>query len=224
MSLRAAGQRESKCFASSSGFGIGFAVCLVSSLTACVADPADQPGREQERAAEPRSLAAASMLPTPHATGALIELGSAAVELHTAAAWRGDTALDVAIVGTQQPAPDMVATVRAGFVELVQVGGDWAEQSWRFDQAPGAAGDLTIAVGMTGLDYAASDPGGLLLRRSGEFGVHYSHGTWVDAKGSRWAVPARFELGRILLTVPSDVVAHSAYPAVLDPIMIVTPL
>ena len=224
MSLRAAGERESKCFASSIGSGIGLAVCLVSSLTACVADPADQPGREQERAAEPRSLAAASMLPTPHATGALIELGSAAVELHTAAAWRGDTALDVAVVGTQQPAPDVVAAVRAGFVELVQTGTDWAEQSWRFDQAPGTAGDLTIAVGTTGLDYVAGDATGLSLRRAGEFSVHYSHGTWVDAKGNRWAVPARYELGRIVLTVPGDVVAHSAYPAVLDPRMLITPI
>jgi hypothetical protein len=54
--------------------------------------------------------------------------------------------------------------------------------------------------------------------------VSYSHGTWIDAGGHATAVPARFDGGRILLTVPADVVSRSTYPAVLDPEIVVTPI
>ncbi len=50
-------------------------------------------------------------------------------------------------------------------------------------------------------------------------GLRYGHATWVDARGARTAVRARFEAGHILFEVPAQVLEASAYPAVLDPLL-----
>ncbi len=155
--------------------------------------------------------------------GALVGQVSAAIDLETVAVWRGDLALDVTVLGSELTAPGVVAMVRTDFVETVQDIPDGVEQSWDFAHAPGAAGDLVVAVGTTELDYVGTTNSGVDLRRTGELDVHYSHGVWIDAGGHSWAVPARYDNGRIILTVPADVVGHSTYPAVLDPIIIVTP-
>jgi hypothetical protein len=162
----------------------------------------------------------------PHAVAGSSEISpvSLAIDLETVAAWRGNTALDVTAVGGQLPAPDGVTTVRVDFTETVEDSLDGVEQSWRFERAPGQAGDLVIAVGTAGLDYVGSDGSGLHLRRAGELDVSYSHGTWIDAGGHAWEVPARYDGGRILLTVPASVVAGSTFPAVLDPKIVVTPI
>lgn len=107
--------------------------------------------------------------------------------------------------------------------EIVQGDADLAEQSWQFEQPPGTTGDLTIAVGTTGLDYIGATSDGLRLRRPDGVDVGYSHGTWIDASGIRSPVPAVFDRRRILLTVPAAVVADSVFPAVLDPVIVIPP-
>ena len=159
----------------------------------------------------------------PNSTVAGIAPVSLVVDLETVVAWRGDTGLDVTVVDSELPAPNVITTVRANFIETIENNADGIEQSWRFEEAPGEAGDLAIAVGAAGLDYLGSDAGGLHLRRAGELDVSYSHGTWIDSSHTS-AVPAHFDGGRILLTVPASVVAGSTFPAVLDPKIVVTPI
>lgn len=196
-----------------------------SLIAACVALGAcslDEP-------AGPGSAAARAELGTgvgqvgPSVNGAVIELAGAAVEVHTAAVWRGTTALDVDLVAAEAT-PELAILVRACLVETVQRAAGGVEQSWRFERAPGAAGDLIIAVAATGLAYVGADAAGLQLRQPGGVEVRYGHGTWIDAKGTRWAIPARYDQGRILLVVPAAVLAASSFPAVLDPQIIVTPI
>lgn len=93
------------------------------------------------------------------------------------------------------------------------------EQSWRFDQRPVAGGDLVVEVAAPAWAFEAeSHTAGLTLAsRDGAVRMRYGHGTWVDARGARHAVPARWSDGVIRLSVPAEVVAASAYPAVLDP-------
>lgn len=158
----------------------------------------------------------------PHGSATVSD--SLVIDLETVAAWRGDTSLDVAVVGSDLSSPDVVTTLRTDFVETVQNSPGGVEQSWRFERAPGKAGDLVLAVGATDLDYLGSDDRGLYLRRAGELEVSYSHGTWIDAGGHAWAIPARFDGGRIVLTVPAAAVASSTFPAVLDPKIVVTPI
>jgi hypothetical protein len=162
--------------------------------------------------------------PTTAADSSVTQVGSLVIDLETVAARRGDTALDMTVVGSELAGPGVITTVRAAFAETVENEADGIEQSWRFEHPPGNAGDLVIEVGATDLDYMDSDDRGLHLRRSGKLDVSYSHGTWLDAGGHAWAIPARYDSGRILLTVPAAVVAGSAFPAVLDPKIIVTPI
>jgi hypothetical protein len=162
--------------------------------------------------------------PTTIGDSSVVPADSLVIDLETVAARRGDTALDVTFVGSELTGPGFITTVRAAFAETVENEADGIEQSWRFEHAPGNAGDLVIEVGATALDYLGSDERGLHLRRGNELDVSYSHGTWLDAGGHAWVVPARYDSGRILLTVPAAVVAGSAFPAVLDPQIIVTPI
>jgi hypothetical protein len=137
--------------------------------------------------------------------------------LQTASVWRGDAVLDATPMVSALTEPTVVATKRAGFTETVRNGPEGIEQSWHFDQLPDGEGDLMVALDASGLDYAGVTDGGLHFRRAGELGVRYSHATWVEADGDRWDIQAQYDNGRIVLAVPSDIVAGSAYPAVLDP-------
>jgi hypothetical protein len=118
------------------------------------------------------------------------------VELHTAAAWRGNTALDVDLVAAEAT-PELATLVRASMVETVQRAAGGVEQSWRFERAAGTDGELVIAVAATGLAYVGADAAGLLLVHPGLLDVRHGHGTWIDANGTRWAIPARYDRGRI---------------------------
>jgi hypothetical protein len=133
--------------------------------------------------------------------------GTASVHLVTVAAWRGHTSLDP----------------RTAFTETLRLEADGVEQSWKFPRAVGASGDLTIAVMATGLRYVATTDDGLRLTRPGVLDACYHNGMWIDTSGRRYPVRARFDSGRILLTVPGSVLATSGYPAILDPKIIVTP-
>jgi hypothetical protein len=153
-----------------------------------------------------------------------LDARGAGLALATIAVTRGDAAVDVTALDDSTSAPGVESIARGDFVETLQPVADGIEQSWQFDRAPGSAGDLTVAVDASGLDYVSTTGDGLQLRLPGAFDVGYSHGVWVDASGHRTAIPARFDHGRILLTVPAAVLASSAFPAVLDPVIIVTPI
>jgi hypothetical protein len=136
---------------------------------------------------------------------------------------RGELQLDVTVLDRETGDPDVVTIARRDFIETLERNAQGTEQSWRFEQAPGGAGNLVIAVATPGLQYIGATSAGLQLRRPGVFELRYSHGIWIDALGKRTAIPARFDAGRILLAVPAAVVAGSAFPAVLDPEVVVDP-
>jgi hypothetical protein len=50
-------------------------------------------------------------------------------------------------------------------------------------------------------------------------GLAYGHATWIDAEGTRTAVPARWDGDEIVLEVPAATVTASRFPAVLDPLV-----
>jgi hypothetical protein len=150
--------------------------------------------------------------------------GGSEVAVETVAARRGGGGLDVTVRGNERFGRGLVTIERAGFIETVHDIPGGVEQSWRFQQAPGRSGDLSVSVAVPNLDYLATTGDGLVFRRADTLTVLYGNGTWIDAAGRRFPVPARYESGRIELTVPADVVGSSAYPAVLDPKIVVTPI
>jgi hypothetical protein len=148
----------------------------------------------------------------------------AAVTLETTGVRRGAYALDVTALGSALVAPELVETARGELVERLRSNREGAEQSWWFDRAPGAQGDLVVEITPAGARYAETTAAGLRFERAGELSLRYSHGIWVEADGDRWPVPATFVDGRIRLTVPASVIAGSSFPAVLDPQIIVSPI
>ncbi len=109
---------------------------------------------------------------------------------------------------------------RGAVVEHLRNGADGVEQSWHFARRPAGTDALEVRVPVEGGRFLGETDGGLHFAdgTTGP-GVRYGHGTWVDARGERTPVPARFEGDAIVLRVPAAVVDASAYPAVLDPIV-----
>jgi hypothetical protein len=113
-----------------------------------------------------------------------------------------------------------LALARGEVAEHFRNSQEGVEQSWSFERRPGGTGALEVRVEVESGQYLGETDGGLHFAAGPTgLGVRYGHGTWVDAEGQRTAVPARYEAGSIVLSVPEQVVEDSAYPAVLDPIV-----
>jgi hypothetical protein len=113
-----------------------------------------------------------------------------------------------------------LALARGEVAEHFRNSQEGVEQSWSFERRPGGTGALEVRVEVESGRFLGETDGGLHFAAGPTgLGVRYGHGTWVDARGQRTAVPARFEAGSIVLSVPEQVVVDSAYPAVLDPIV-----
>jgi len=149
--------------------------------------------------------------------------GSTAANLQTTAIRQGDTLLPVTPRDSTRSA-DSITINRGTATETITATADGAEQSWSFPHAPGTSGDLTISIQTTGLTYHDTTTNGLHLQQTDILDLSYSTGTWIDAHAHRWLVPARFEHGLILLTVPAQALAETTYPATLDPQIVVDPL
>jgi hypothetical protein len=143
--------------------------------------------------------------------------------VETVAATRGTSALDMSVLRTEQTEPMTVTITRREFVEVQERRAFSIEQSWRFDRAVGQTGDLRIVVRLPGMTYLDRTATGLHFQGQG-CDAFYGDGTWIDAAGRRVALPARVDRGSILLLVPAAAVAASAFPAVLDPVIVVTPM
>ncbi|HEX8698502.1 MAG TPA: hypothetical protein VF815_06685, partial [Myxococcaceae bacterium] len=130
-----------------------------------------------------------------------------------------------ALLSTHQPRGQVesdghLAWVHGELTEHLRNGEQGVEQSWSFDRAPHGQGELWVRIPVQGLVHTGTSASGLHFAdaRTG-LGFSYGHGTWVDARGQRTSVPARFVEGAIHLRVPEQVLADSEYPAVLDPVI-----
>jgi hypothetical protein len=108
--------------------------------------------------------------------------------------------------------------IAADPVALTLRKGDAREQQWWFAARPAGDGPLEVRVGVEGAAYERDDGEGLVFA-AGSARVRYGHGLWIDARGIRVPVPARFdaERGEVVLSLSAADLAQSAYPAVLDP-------
>jgi hypothetical protein len=107
---------------------------------------------------------------------------------------------------------------KGSVTERLVNGPSGVEQTWSFVERPEGAGDLEVRVAVLGAEFLGETEGGLHLT-GGKLGVRYGHGTWIDRLGNATAVPARWDGGAIVLTVPVSILEGSLYPAVLDPII-----
>jgi len=114
---------------------------------------------------------------------------------------------DGSLVLERGPVAEHLANTRRGL-----------HQSWLFPLAPEGRGDLVVRMAATGARFQGETASGLHFRDPGSpAGVRYGHATWIDDRGERTGVKARWSAGEIVLRVPAAVVDRSSFPAVLDP-------
>jgi MYXO-CTERM domain-containing protein len=107
---------------------------------------------------------------------------------------------------------------RGEAVEHLRVTDQGAQQSWSFASPPAGRGDLDVRVHLTGMTFRGTTPHGLhFTDPNTNLGLRYSHGTWIDAEGTRTAIPARWTGHDVLLRVPAQLLESSRFPALLDP-------
>ncbi|GEL73251.1 Ig-like domain-containing protein [Myxococcus virescens] len=153
-----------------------------------------------------------------NASAPVAPLAGAPLTLGTPGLKRGARPLgDAPAQGRVEQDGHLVLT-RGDVTEHLRNAEDGVEQSWAFEHAPAGSGDLIVEVPVKGLTFQGATDTGLHFAdaRTG-LGFRYGHGTWVDGRGHRIPVEARFSEGHIQLRVPAGVLDASAYPAVLNP-------
>lgn len=94
---------------------------------------------------------------------------------------------------------------------------DGMEQLFRIRSRPGH-GDLSLDIAVTTELAGAQNEKEISF--SGEFGsVRYGAVTLIDARRVATPIASHYREGRITITIPAEVLAHAAFPIVVDPII-----
>lgn len=175
--------------------------CLIG-VTACAVEPAHRVAPDDGS----RSLAARV---SDRGTIALTPAG-------------GGPGLELATVGRAGAITrdgDEIRIERDDATELVAPVAGGIEQSWELAERPPGAGDFVVRVAVDGDYLGASDAGLHFAARGATTRFRYGIATWIDARGERTAIAQRYLDGAIEMAVPRALLAASAFPAVLDPVI-----
>ncbi|HMJ11227.1 MAG TPA: hypothetical protein VK524_07450, partial [Polyangiaceae bacterium] len=126
------------------------------------------------------------------------------------------------IAAPRVDADGALVLARRTHVERLQASSEGVAQSWSFDARPPGEGDLVVRVQTSGQRFRGITASGVhFVDDATELGTRYGHATWIDARGVRTPVDARFDRDQsaIVLAVPAALIERSAYPALLDPIV-----
>ncbi|MFO0551787.1 MAG: hypothetical protein U0271_25600 [Polyangiaceae bacterium] len=150
-----------------------------------------------------------------------VAVPGAPIGLETIAVERGETEIAEAAADAVIETDGTVSIARGPVVEHLENEEEGVEQSWSFAAMPEGEGDLVVRVRVDGTQgYISSTETGLHFDDPlTGLGVRYGVATWIDANGNETTVTPTFEGGEIVIRVAADVVAQSAYPAVLDPVV-----
>ena len=106
---------------------------------------------------------------------------------------------------------------RGALTEAWNLHADQIEQTFVFDELPGAGGDLVVRVAVE-TDLAASEVGGEIVFEHPDLGgVTYGAAVVLDAAGRRSAIERSFDGEAITLTVPASFLAGATLPVTIDP-------
>lgn len=112
-----------------------------------------------------------------------------------------------------------VSIPRGEAVEELHLRPEGLEQLWRFERAPSGSGELVVRVVATGMTHVGQSAAGHRFRGTGGAHVRYGHATWIDAAGVRTPIEVTWERNELRMVVSEELLASSAYPAVLDPVI-----
>ncbi len=115
---------------------------------------------------------------------------------------------------------DQLTWSRGDVVERIALSEAGLEQSWQLAHAPCRDGDWSITIDVRGQTYAGrSSRGHHFVDAASGAGTRYGNATFVDARGRSSPVAITWKDDALVLRVSRDVLATSAYPAVLDPLI-----
>ena len=140
------------------------------------------------------------------------------VSFETSRVTQGGVLLTPARGDTSKEAPGRLAVDRGAVRERFSNGPEGLEQSWEFPRGVDASKPLEVRVPLREGRFVATTGTGLHFA-GGALSLRYGHGTWIDATGARWAVPATWSGSEVVLSVPADVLGRTTWPAVLDPLV-----
>ncbi len=111
-----------------------------------------------------------------------------------------------------------IAIGRGAITEYVANAEDGVHLSWSVPSEPKGTGDLVVRLTVSGERYVAATTSGLHFAQDRSMpGLVFGAATWIDAAGVRSAVALSLTSNELELRVPAETLAHSRYPAVLDP-------
>ncbi|HPH69986.1 MAG TPA: hypothetical protein PLF40_29755, partial [Kofleriaceae bacterium] len=139
------------------------------------------------------------------------------IALQTGSVYRDDGSNIAGSIDGTRLANGQVSIQRGLVQEEITNREDGVQQEWRFEREPDGAGDITVEVAVSGHQFVVDNESGLHFKSERGLGFKYSDAIWVDAAGHEWAIPSKFENGRIVLNVPAEILAQTTFPAVLDP-------
>ncbi|MCP3105122.1 hypothetical protein LZ198_40270 [Myxococcus sp. K15C18031901] len=143
----------------------------------------------------------------------------APVTLRTLSVSRGGRGLDEAPAASLREG-GALSLGRGPVVEVLENRDGGLEQRWEWASAPAGAGALEVRVAVSGLTYAGrTEHGHHFVDAASGLGVRYGRATWVDARGRRTDIETVRDADALVMRVPEEVLAESAWPAVLDPLV-----
>ncbi|MDI1435871.1 hypothetical protein, partial [Polyangium sorediatum] len=144
----------------------------------------------------------------------------APLRVKTARVTRGGTELGRGAGAGRVEADGHLVVSRGDVDEHLENRDGGVELSYSFARAPEGAGDLVIALDVGGEAFIGeTHDGHHFIDAATGIGVRFGRATWIDATGKKTRVDVRGEQGRVVMRVPARVLAASAYPAVLDPLL-----
>jgi hypothetical protein len=141
------------------------------------------------------------------------------IRFETSDVGRGELSIASRSLAVQQKTLSTLEVDRGAVAEEIENRDEGVEQRWRFGEKPIGVGALVVRVAVSGHSDVATSDSGLHFFAEDRLGFRYSHATWIDANGSAWSLPARWERDHIAINVPSTILDESAYPALLDPVI-----
>lgn len=144
----------------------------------------------------------------------------ASAEFQTTSIRRGNT--DLLQAARTVRSESGVARIDRGIIqERVAATELGVEQTWELADRPEGMGDLVVRVAESGQSFTGVRPDGVVFADpAGGTGIRYGLATWIDASGARLEIAPEWHDGAIQIRVPAEWVERSAYPVVLDPLLI----
>jgi hypothetical protein len=143
-------------------------------------------------------------------TGTPVTFGAAAIS-------RGSVRLDGAAMGGTVRQDGSLALTRGEVTEELLNSERGIEQRWSFTSAPRGDGALLLRVPVRGLGLTGETPHGVHFADATGLGVRYGNATWTDASGKKTELAARAVSGAVEFRVPAELLASTAFPALLAP-------